>query len=50
LHWFLLLEDYGVAFERFPVRKNVGTVTDALSSLDIDSLKVQEEKVLKFFS
>jgi hypothetical protein len=42
----LLLEEYGVAFEYLPgkVQKNVGTVVDALSRLDIDSLKIQEEK------
>jgi hypothetical protein len=33
-----------------PVNKNVGTVADALSCLDIDSLKIQEEEVLKLLS
>jgi hypothetical protein len=42
----LLLEEYGVTFEYFPGKKNVGTVADALSRLDIDSLKIQEEEVL----
>jgi hypothetical protein len=41
LHWILLLEEYGVTFEYLPGNKNV--VADALSHLDIDSLKIQEE-------
>jgi hypothetical protein len=43
--WLLLLEEYGVTFEYLsgPGKKNVGTVADALSLLDIDSLKIQEE-------
>jgi hypothetical protein len=43
--WLLLLEEYGVTFEYPPGKKNVGTVADALSRLDIDSLKIQEEEV-----
>jgi hypothetical protein len=39
----LLLEEYGVTFECLPGKKNIGTVADALSCLDIDSLKIQEE-------
>jgi hypothetical protein len=39
--WLLLLEEYGETFEYFPGKKNV--VADALSRLDIDSLKIQEE-------
>jgi hypothetical protein len=39
--WLLLLEEYGVAFEYLPGKKNV--VVDALFHLDIDSLKIQEE-------
>jgi hypothetical protein len=46
LRWLLLLEEYGVAFEYLPGKKNFGTVADELSRLDIDSLKIQEEKVL----
>jgi hypothetical protein len=42
--WLLLLEEYGVTFEYLPRKKNV--VADALSRLDIDSLKIQEEEVL----
>jgi hypothetical protein len=44
--WLLLLEEYGVTFEYLPGKKNVGTVADALSRLEIDSLKIQEEEVL----
>jgi hypothetical protein len=39
--WLLLLEEYGVTFEYLPGKKNV--VVDALSRLDIDSLKIQKE-------
>jgi hypothetical protein len=48
--WLLLLEEYGVTFEYLPVKKNVGTVADALSRLDIDSLKIQEKEVLTLLS
>jgi hypothetical protein len=41
IQWLLLLEEYGVTFEYLPGKKNV--VADALSCLDIDSLKIQEE-------
>jgi hypothetical protein len=50
LRWLLLLEEYGVIFEYLPGKKNVGTVEDALSHLDIDSLKIQEEEVLTLLS
>jgi hypothetical protein len=40
----LLLEEYEVTFEYLPGKKNVGTVANALSRLDIDSLKIQEDK------
>jgi hypothetical protein len=42
--WLLLLEEYGVSFEYLPGKKNVISVADALSRLDIDSLKIQEEE------
>jgi hypothetical protein len=48
--WLLLLEEYGVTFEYLPGKKNVNTVADALSRLDIDSLKIQEEEVLTLLS
>jgi hypothetical protein len=41
--WLLPLEEYGVTFEYLPGKKNVDTVADALSRLDNDSLKIQEE-------
>jgi hypothetical protein len=46
--WLLLLEEYGVTFEYLPGKKNV--VANALSRLDIDSLKIQEEEVLTLLS
>jgi hypothetical protein len=46
LSWLLLLEEYEVTFEYLPGKKNLNTVADALSRLDIDILKIQEEKVL----
>jgi hypothetical protein len=48
--WLLLLEEYGVTFEYLSGKKNVGTVLDALSRLDIDSLKIQEEEILTLLS
>jgi hypothetical protein len=41
--WLLLPEEYGVTFEYLAEKKNVGTVADALSRLDIDILKIQEK-------
>jgi hypothetical protein len=41
--WLLLLEEYGVTFEYLLGKINEGIVVDALSRLDIDSLKIQEE-------
>jgi hypothetical protein len=50
--WLLLLEEYGVTFEYVPgnKQKKVVTVADALSHLDIYSLKIQEGKVLALLS
>jgi hypothetical protein len=42
--WLLLLEEYGVTFEYLPGKKQKYVVADALSRLDIDSLKIQEEE------
>jgi hypothetical protein len=42
LCWLLLLEEYGVTFEYLPGNKNV--LADALSCLDIYSLKIQDIK------
>jgi hypothetical protein len=44
LLWHLLLEEYGVPFEYLHGKKNVDVIADALSRLDIDSLKIQEEQ------
>jgi hypothetical protein len=48
LRWLLLPEEYGATFEYLPGKKNV--VADALSRLDIDSLKIQEEEELTLLS
>jgi hypothetical protein len=49
-YWLLLLEEYGVTFEYLPGNKQKNVVADALSRLDIDSLKIQEEEVLILLS
>jgi hypothetical protein len=46
--WILLLEEYRVTFENLPGKKNV--VADALSRLEIESLKIQEKEVLTLLS
>jgi hypothetical protein len=48
LRWLVVIEEYGVTFEYLPGKKNV--VADALSHLDIKSLKIQEEEVLTLLS
>jgi hypothetical protein len=48
--WLLPLEEYGVTFEYLPGKKNVDTVANALSRLDIYSLKIQEEELLILLS
>jgi hypothetical protein len=48
--WLLLIEEYGVTFEYLPGKKNVVAIADDLSRLDINSLKIQEEKVLTLLS
>jgi hypothetical protein len=40
--WLLFLEEYGITLEYLPGMKNVGTVADGLSRLDISSLKIQD--------
>jgi hypothetical protein len=45
--WLLLLEEYGVRFEYLPEKRQKNVVADALSHLDIDILKIQEEEVIK---
>jgi hypothetical protein len=42
--WLLLLEEYGVTFEYLPGKKNVASVADALSRLDIDNLKIKKKQ------
>jgi hypothetical protein len=45
--WLLLLEEYGVTFEYLPGKKWKNVVADALSRLDIDYLKIQEEEEVR---
>jgi hypothetical protein len=50
LCWLLLLEEYGVIFEYLPemILKNMASIADTLSSLDINILKIQEETQEEF--
>jgi hypothetical protein len=48
--WLLLLEDYEVTFEYLPGIEQKNVVADALSHLDIENLKIQEEEVLTLLS
>jgi hypothetical protein len=48
--WLLLPEEYGVTFEYLPGKIQKNVVADALSTLDIDSLKIQEEGVSTLLS
>jgi hypothetical protein len=50
--WLLLLEEYGMTLVFLPGKKIVATVGDALSCLEINSLKIQEgtEEVLTLLS
>jgi hypothetical protein len=50
LRWLLLLEEYGVTFEYLSGKIQKNVIADALSRLDIDSLKIQEEEVLTLLS
>jgi hypothetical protein len=52
LHWKLLLEEYEETFENLPGKKlkNLITIADYLSLLDIDNMKIQEEEVLTLLS
>jgi hypothetical protein len=48
--WLSLLEEYAVILEYLPGKMHKNVVADALSCLDIDSLKIQEEEVLTILS
>jgi hypothetical protein len=43
LCWLLLLEEYGITLEYLPGKIQENVVADALSCLDIDSLKIEIE-------
>jgi hypothetical protein len=50
LCWLLLLEENGVIYEYLPGKKNILTVADTLSRLDIDDLKNQKNGPLRHLS
>jgi hypothetical protein len=50
LRWLLLLEEYGVTFEYLSGKNQKNVVADALFRLGIDSLKIQEEELLRLLS
>jgi hypothetical protein len=43
LPWLIFLEEYGVAYEYLPGKKNMEIVADYQYCLGMDSLKIQEE-------
>jgi hypothetical protein len=50
LRWLLLLEEYGVKIEYLSGKRQKNVVADALSRLDINSLKIQDKEVLTLLS
>jgi hypothetical protein len=44
LRWLLLFEEYGVTFEYLPEKKQKNVVADVLSHLEINILKIQDNK------
>jgi hypothetical protein len=46
LRWLSPLKEYRNIFKYLPGKQYLALVADALSRLDIDSLKIQEEEVL----
>jgi hypothetical protein len=48
--WLVLLEEYGVTFDYLPGKIQKNFVPDALSRLELDNQKIQEEEVLTLLS
>jgi hypothetical protein len=48
--WLLILKEYGVTFEYLSGKNNLETVADALSRVEIDSLKIPKEEVSRLLS
>jgi hypothetical protein len=44
LCWLLCFEEYGATFEKLPGDKSAEGFADTLSSLDIDSLSISQQK------